>query len=318
MSAYFQRLIAQSGLHIRQSPLEPPSVVDLSVQLEVPSVEPLPSVELIEVHEERLSETLPAPGQAATHTTTASSAASAPPRDSYPTPSPIPPAIRETRRLSDSPAIREAATSIEETVMLASTRQSPTPTPSVAIHPAQATSFAPDTRATRSARPPPEALPADVMQAVMNWIAAGETPPPNKAESSPPVSVSPAALSSSEVKSISPSATPPSRSQAPVEITERVMRTLEERLESPPPPEPEAVSAAPEAAPDTDERAPSMRPPADAPVRVSIGSIHLRVEAPAPEPAPARTVHPPGPARPVSSFRANGFSKLRRHYILPH
>jgi hypothetical protein len=61
-------------------------------------------------------------------------------------------------------------------------------------------------------------------------------------------------------------------------------------------------------------------PSFDGPVRVSIGSIQVRIEAPvSPAPAPPASKRPVTPTRAAApAARAAGFSKLRRHYIIPH
>jgi hypothetical protein len=151
-------------------------------------------------------------------------------------------------------------------------------------------------------------LPAEIMDAVMKWIAAGSAPTTQPVEAARKTDAS-----VSEVSSVSAATNAPSQSavvREPAKIPERVIELVESHFETAPAP----VRPVPPAS-QPSRPAPEFTSPPESPVHVSIGSIQVRIDAPAP--APLRAARAATPA-PTAAPRSRGISQLRRHYIIPH
>ena len=135
----------------------------------------------------------------------------------------------------------------------------------------------------------------------MKWVAAGESPKP-QAKAPPAMPIVPAREPRASPSTPKPSVFeihPPARAITKTEAAPAIAF--------------DPVIAEPRTAPVTN----AARAPADAPPSITIGAIHLRVEAPAP-PAPAapRPSAPPIPATPPN--KSDGWLKLRRYGVLPY
>ena len=296
MSGYFQRLIDQSGLAIPPPPARAisagaaaaPGMTDHSVGPDV-----------VEIHEEHLTESGPS---AASFPLEKPSRASPPAQPARP-PSP-PPREGPVRD-------QEANTVFQETVSFSSGTGTAQPLPP---HESPGETEPKSGAASAQGASQPE-IPPEVLQAVMNWISAG--PEPGHREATPALPSPPM-----EARNAGSSESPPPVIATPVlpssdKIPDRVIEITEELV----PFESLTPAASPSASPPPRIEDPRRASPSfDGPVRVSIGSIQVRIEAPvSPAPAPPaskRPVTPPRAAAPAA--RAAGFSKLRRHYIIPH
>lgn len=310
MSAYFQRLLRQSGVQLSASA---PAVSTLPL----PTLSPLASTaplsgDVVEVHEEQL----PAPSGPA-HPS-APSSATLPFSSSAPQANVAPPAPAQVRPTSSASEVRAEQVVIQktdtvETESISLTRPTPASKPLTVSTPLSASS----TRAGGEVAPTPAAspispeLPAEIMQAVMKWIAAGSapgTPAPAGARESAERKESAAA----PLPATPPAA--PTPREAP-KIPERVIQIVEEHFDDAVP-SPRPAPAAPAAA-SSAPQPPTFVSPPESPIHVSIGSIQVRVDAPAPP--STRVVRPAAPARSAAPApRSNGLSQLRRHYIIPH
>lgn len=305
MSAYFQRLVQQTGLRIQLLATHD-SVASLpaSGSTSVPAFAPPHSVDVTEAYEERIAETSPAR-----------------PVDSRAIPPATIPDTSKTQPIAEQRS-KAPQPSIEQEIVFsppAPARATDTP----AAHVAEPASplLTPEPANSND-------LPAPVLQSVLKWIAAGQTSAPkaNSPETDSPVEdrrepkPTPSSLPPAEFSpSPSPAPTPPAAA-----IPARVIEILEENIVSPPPsPRPaiapsRTVPAPAPPAPAATASAATAQPSANDGVRVSIGAIHLRVETPAP--APVRTARSSEPAARTAPApaRSSGSSRLRRHYILPH
>lgn len=310
MSAYFQRLLRQSGVQLSAS-------APVVSTLPLPTLSPLATTaplagDVVEVHEERL----PAPSSPS-HPSTSSSA-TLPFSSSAPQGNIAPPSPARVRPTSSASEVRAEQIVIQktdtvETESISLTRPAPASKPLTVSTPPSASS----TRAGGEVAPTPAAspispeLPAEIMQAVMKWIAAGSTP-------GAPASANARESAERTEKASAPAPASPAVAPTPREapkIPERVIQIVEEHFDDAAP-SPRPASAAPAVASSGPPPAAFVSPP-ESPVHVSIGSIQVRVEAPAPP--PARVVRPASPARPAAPApRNNGLSQLRRHYIIPH
>jgi hypothetical protein len=152
--------------------------------------------------------------------------------------------------------------------------------------------------------PPPQATAEEIFGAVMNWIAAGKTQPRDAGAVSP--------LPPSASVQQDPPVSPPPELQPVVEqsVPERSIVEVQAVATSASVPAAETGPALAASGPGAALMSGNALP------SITIGTIHLRVEAPpvpspAPHPAiPAGTKAPPSP----SASRL----KLRRHYVLPH
>lgn len=297
MSSYFHRLARHAALQIGAGAVvaDPVGIPARSTGADEISGAP----EIVEVHEEHLAPALP------------TAAASLPP------PSPGRPSA-----LPVAPVPWEAVSPTAESL------------PHLPSQPAAADSSVPALACPVDPpreKPHPllkdEELPHQVVHSVLRWISAGPEsdavlPLPGSAPGNSKASPRPGIPRDGSAAAI-PAAEPddaPSRVIAPAAIPAEPSPDLQPTFSLPPDPRPTAPSILPvpavaAAAPIS----PAVHPLATASehVSVSIGSIHLRVDAPAPAPPPrpaAPVVVPvPAPARPVG-----GFSRLRRHYVLPH
>ena len=301
MNGYFQRLIDQSGLVA--PPSAPPAAAPAAATPDVTGA----GADVVELHDERIA---PAPPSPQAHPPPSAPAPrSASPAAATPEPIPlIPPADRTPENiLPVADFVVTPPPSGEPPV----TRPSAAPTP---VTPVIGDSpFPPEIAQSQ--------LPPEILQAIMKWIAAGPSPSDAPAGASPPPP--PEAFAEASVAPPAPAApfAPPS-TPAPATIPERVIQIVEEHV---------ALDAAPLAPPPAsvpvlahgDERPPPGASRAESPVRVSIGSIQVHVEAPPaaspPAPPAARTVRAAGAVpTPAFSPRSTGLSRLRRYYIIPH
>jgi hypothetical protein len=296
MSAYFERLLEHSGLSVESAAAaQPPAEAIIP-----PAAPAFTQGEFVEIHEERVHETrpsttgfrsaevLPPPVVSITH------AAETPDVAVSMQDAPIPPTV-----------VRETATFVEETVVLASA------TAPAALPPLPASQPKPNVPPPPGTPEPPRApSSAEVLQAVLRWIeAAPNDPPTSPAQVEPAPVGSPPAIAFAQDPA---SDAPPSPS-----IPERIIQIRETPASIEQPPAPAASTAVP-----MPERTPRAESSTESSTHVSIGTIHVRVEAPIPPPAPAapsRVIRSNGTGRTdPNPPRSSGFSKLRRHYILPH
>jgi hypothetical protein len=287
MSAYFQRLINLSGL-VLQQPVPAAHTPKASPHFAAADVHDAVEVQQEHVVEGEVSgaparssnQSLPSvPGQAATPMQSSAS----------------------SRRVH----FGETTPLVEETVVVTSTAASLRPT-SQSQPPTRSLPRSEDS--TISSGPQPE-ISRDVFESVMKWIAAGQARTPNTPTlTTPEPSPSAADIATPEIR--------PSLPSTPAKIPDRVIEISEELvgLESARP------SRAAESPRSADAELPRNGTPAESAVRVSIGSINVRIEAPAPPAQPPVTSkRPVASARTTApAIRAAGFSKLRRHYIIPH
>jgi hypothetical protein len=160
-----------------------------------------------------------------------------------------------------------------------------------------------------------EGIPAEALQEVMRWITAAQPKPGETAtEASAPSPLHQPANPTAPESLLA-------RSQekipvTPPQIPERVIEIVEEHFDSPPAFAPSAKS--PIVAQASNQSLPSsleLEKNREQPIQVSIGSIHVRVDAPVLAPTrPAR----PEPPRTAVPNRSTSATKLRRHYVLPH
>jgi hypothetical protein len=295
MSGYFQRLIDQSGLAIPPPPARAipagtaaaPGMTDYSVGPDV-----------VEIHEEHLTESGPS---AASFPLEKPSRASPPAQPARP-PSP-PPREGPVRD-------QEANTVFQETVSFSSGTGTAQPLP-----PRESPGETQPKSGAASAQgaSQPE-IPPEVLQAVMNWISAG--PEPGHREATPAMPSPP-----TEARNAGSSESPPPVIAAPVLSSEKIADRVIEITEELVPFESLTPAASPSASPPPRIEDPRRASPSsEDPVCVSIGSIQVRIEAPvSPAPAPPARKRPVTPTRAAApAARAAGFSKLRRHYIIPH
>lgn len=199
-----------------------------------------------------------------------------------------------------------------------------------------------DTAPAQPAPPqrPPEQPATAVLQAVMRWIAAGPSadravgllpqPAPTSTASPGEATRATAGLphladpaTTTAAPALSPAAAAHAESRKEEIVPSRVIEigtmasaqplravARQQPAESP-------AARPPRTVPETASRPARPEPP---PVHVSIGAIEVRVEAPpVTAPKPARVVRAPEPARPAApAARPSTFSRLRRHYIIPH
>lgn len=289
MSFYFQRLIQQSALRVQGTDF-------------LPSPTPFnatpagSSLDVVEIHEE----------------------VTAPPPASSPDPLPHSP----MPVLVERPVAKSASAPIPSPVV----RPAPS-LPAVRELPVAAEPLL-------EAAPPPPAVgnpvaddpgrPRDILHSVMAWIAAGPQPPP-----AGPTPARPASLPVSPDSNPVPAATSPAAREivSPTEeIPSRVIREIEEiTAVAPPPSLPPAPQVFAAAAIPIRASLPAADPPhlprpepVPETVNVSIGSIHVRVEAPAPPAVAPRATRAASPPPASAPGRPDGFSRLRRHYLLPH
>ena len=196
---------------------------------------------------------------------------------------------------------------VEETIVLpASNVPSPSGPPPEILREARPASEG----QSRDPAPKNAGLPPDVFQAVMKWIAAGSTPAPDQTAAAKITESAPSTLSAPTALTVPVS--PAAPESVPATIPDRVIQIAEEHIHLEASPTPPAVANA-----EPHRRA---AVPSESPVRVSIGTIQVRIESPAtPAPAPVRPGRPLASARPAGpAVRASGFSQLRRHYLSPH
>lgn len=312
MNGYFQRLISQSGLRVQTALLAPqlPTPVEPSAR---PFGASSAAADIQEVHHERLA----GPDGNAPQIT------GVPTPPSFRQPSPMPrssepdaPAARvetipASENLSPGPS---AEIVLKENVIAIAPRSVPAPSSAGKLPSTSEKSTAvPSSSPRQLEQAVPDGIPPEVMQEVMRWIAAGQpkTGEPSAKTSAPSPAhppASPAAPQSSLAASRENIPT------APTPIPERVIEIVEEHFHSRPTPAPSAKPAT-AAAHRPLPAAPTAEEGQAQPVQVSIGSIHVRVDAPTPAPhRPAR----PEPAQPAPPSRPASSTKLRRHYLLPH
>ena len=312
MNGYFQRLISQSGLRV-QTALLAPQVQTPAEPAARSSSASSAAADIQEVHHERIA----GPGGNAPQLTEVPTSSSFHQPSLMPrTSAPDEPAARvETIPATDpsSPGT-SAGIVIKENVVAIAPRSVPAPSSAGKLPSTpEQSAAAPSSSSRKLEQAVPDGISPEVMQEVMRWIAAGQ---PKTGEPSAKTSAaSPARLPASPaVPQSSPAASRENIPTAPIPIPERVIEIVEEHFPALPTTAPSAKFA-----PAAAHRSLSAAPPAEEstarPVQVSIGSIHVRVDAPTP--APHRPARPePAPlapaARPVSS------TKLRRHYLLPH
>lgn len=145
-----------------------------------------------------------------------------------------------------------------------------------------------------------EITPRKIFDAVINWIAAGETRPRNV--------IAPAEAASSPAVQKSVLASPPA--PAPP-IPERVIM----KSDAIPVPAPDRVVEIGDAL--TRGLPENFHKPDATPPSITIGAIHLRIDPP---PTPSKPARPTTPvrSRPPPPSLSAGWLKLRRHYVLPH
>ena len=308
MSAYFQRLLNQSGVQFppASGPVAP---VQPSALFARPPQGTSIASDLIEVHHEQEARPAPpsSPSRTPPESVPFSSRQPAPQNAELPAPSTPAPSFSPDPQ-HERIVIHETNTRIEETVAVGPF-PFPANLPPLVSAPSETSSPAVVAVANPAAPPPsgPE-LPAEIMQAVMKWIAAGSSsgnqtaqlgrePPSPTAKAPAPSSVAP-----TPARPVAPQ---------PSNIPDRMIHIVEKHFE-----EATALNRSAAAAPFA-QPAPTFVSPPESPVRVSIGSIHVRVDAPAP--APVRFVRPAAPPPPAAPLpRSSGISQLRRHYIIPH
>jgi hypothetical protein len=304
MSAYFQRLIQQSGLRV-QEPLAAPAST-AGVGAPSPAAGLASASDLLEIHEERTVEATPAAP------TPASPRALPPLPVVSATTQPAGPFAANATPPSSAPAeivigqrIEASSTSV---VPVAAPPQTPAPLP-----PAPRSEPAPPVVPPAEKFVPQDGVPAEVMQAIMRWIAAGQsgtaTPPEKPAATEP-------REAAAVVVPTPPASSAENRPTAAPAIPERVIEIVEEHFAPTPPPPALALAASVPPSHPVRPAAPPAFTPAE-PVHVSIGSINVRIEAPPSAPVPIR---PPRaePAPASAPGRTSHFSKLRRYYLLPH
>lgn len=316
MSAYFQRLISQSGLRVQTAPTAIPPQTPVSPS--APAAPESPAVaDIQEMHQERI-----AGGRDDAQPSTEASIS--PSLHDCQTPLQPParyvPAAPVSRDKKKSPAdtpLRGPSTDIvikENVIAIASnspSAHSATHSPST---PAKSTADS-SLSSRQLEQGVQEGIPAEALQEVMRWIAAAQPKPGETAtEASAPSPLRQSANPAAPKSLLAPS--PENIPGTPPQIPERVIEIVEEHFDSPP-------AFAPSAKPPTvaqvsNQSLPSSLGPEEnreQSVQVSIGSIHVRVDAPVPAPSrPAR----PEPARVAMPNRSTSATKLRRHYVLPH
>jgi hypothetical protein len=306
MNSYFQRLIDQSGLAV-QHPLSPiPAIASISPA----PVEPRDfsdANDLVELHEERVANR---PGA---RPLPAISAPPSPPPTPPNTSAPPPAAPEVAFSTPALPGVQETKILFEETVLLPAAA----PPASSILPESISPSSERDCESSEAAQPmlPPQGpseIPAEVLQAVMSWIAAGSATSaiPSNADlpAGPPAQVSPAPEIGAPINKMAPA-----NMAEPDPIPGHLIQIVEERVELDPPQQHQGAATLQSA-----DALGSLSPVPEDPVRISIGTIQVRVEASVPP--PARTPRRADLPRPSTSAadRASAFSKLRRHYIIPH
>lgn len=302
MNGYFQRLIDQSGL-VAPPPAAPPAAAPAAG---IPDASAAAN-DIVELHDERLTS---APSSPQAHPPPSPPAPrSAPPAPAAPEPVPASPPTSRTDE--DILPVADVVVTPPPAADPPVTRLGDEPSPAI---PAVGDLPLPPQIAQSQ-------LPPEILQAIMKWIAAGPSPSEAPAVALPPP---PVAASAGTVVAPPPAATPfaPPAAPPPASIPERVIQIVEEHV---------ALDAAPLAPPRASSpvlaRGEEPPPPGvarpESPVRVSIGSIQVHVEAPPgaslPPPPAARTLRAATSATaPVLPSRSNGLSRLRRYYIIPH
>jgi hypothetical protein len=309
MSDYFQRLIQQSDLQLPAAAAVTPRP-SASPVLSEPPLSATAADDLVEIHDEQVAESQPRaanatpslpvqpqtdPSQAEPVVALARESAPFAAGPVSPATAPAPSATREssTTVIAPSPAM-PGSPSADKPAATESVRVERMPAPAAA-----------------SGQPASAPSQADVMQAVMKWIAAGSAGPGNAEEKrEAPVAEKTISLTEAPV-----SPTPPAQPKpAPEKIPDRVIQLVEAKVS--PTREPAPVVAVRPVAPPPARTAASAP---EAPVRVSIGSIQVNVEAPAPAPKPVRGARTAESNRPAPrTSRSSTASQLRRHYIIPH
>jgi hypothetical protein len=145
------------------------------------------------------------------------------------------------------------------------------------------------------------ASPEEIIGSVMKWVAAGESSQP-EAKAPPAIPIVPAR---------EPRASPPRTTTSVFELQPPARPIM--KTEVAPAIAFDPVIAEPKTAPVAN----SPRAPADPPPSITIGAIHLRVEAPAP-PAPAAPRPSAPPIPPAPPNKSDGWLKLRRYGVLPY
>jgi hypothetical protein len=322
MSAYFERLVSQSGLRVQ--PSAPPSAqTEKAAASEAGRRSSEPTLESagadqMEIHEEWLHDA-PSP---------ASSRARPPGTTSRPStreaevlaekdrtiPLPYPDRRRVVEYESTAPpqAMEPprtlAAPSAPETGFVS------VPGKSMAVRPLGVRSGdgdepSPGGRSPDAPAEPAliEGVPAELLRVVMGWVAAGPTPvsppphPPARREARRTTDFPDATVAEATEPAASSLHSPA------VAVPERVITMVEEHRE-----DPATLSAPPSAA----VAGSTLEPQGAGPVSVSIGSIHVRVDSPAPAAARVQSARSPPPVIPKT--QDSWSSKLRRHYLLPH
>ncbi len=321
MNFYFSQLLAMTGVKVG-SPTAQPQATALTLPgaSATPAPEPAPEiVEVIEVDESK--EAVPAsaiqPPSGIISTTIIEEVS--PPRPSQVTPSALDPLFPQ-----ESPAPGSAA---EKQFPPGHTGGTQFPKPRTLIEPRTETE--PPSRALRAAsiEVAPEQQSAgdaaqgeeavkftreEVLGVVMKWIASVETPRDAVGAVGQPMEAAHVSIEE-KCPATQPGPTAAGPSAPPSRAIELESTTAEARLPGPQRYDPLDVPSRSvrSSADDMQAHFPS----------VSIGAIHLRIEAPvapAAAPPPARATPSPTPARPRASTHSAGLLKLRRHYLLPH
>lgn len=313
MTDYLQSLVQQSGLPIA-APLSPPAATP-KPKAGIDHIAVAAGGDLLEIQEYTSTDEHP--------TALAADSGVAPPS---PTPAPapvlgtpLPAASADPGPEFGSPTRNRDAreTTVEERITIADGAPPPSRPPR------EPTSSDRSTDTDVSENPPSlpaesrrdAAPPNDLMQAVMKWIAAGPAPTIADAMIGPTIRKPSEAPAPAETQ---PAAREPEVEAPPTASVPARVIEIEDSTPPPPPAERPALPSRPASPPPPPA---ASRPPERAGgVQVSIGSLHIRVEAP---PSPAgkttRTTRPAEPARSAApAARPTGLSKLRRHYILPH
>lgn len=309
MSDYFQRLVQQSDLRLQATPpaMRAPSAAAPSAG---PNVTAASSDDLVEIHEEQVTEAPPRREESIAPASSTMMPARVETVEAIgPAPAQTSAHLASVTPLNPNPP--QAATESLVTNVPTSPDTRPQPTPSgetsesIVLERTAAPVPAP-------AKPIAQPSQAEVMQAVMKWIAAGSALP-GPAEEKRVAPASPKTLTPPPEPVATP-ALPASPPPAREKIPERVIKLVEAH-----------VMPAREATPTVAARPITSVPirasaaAAEAPVRVSIGSIQVNVAAPAPAAKPQRPARTAEPNRPASRIgRSSTTSQLRRHYIIPH
>jgi hypothetical protein len=278
MSDYFDGLMRSSGLPLGHAPVigpllrgaAPMTAIDVEVPADAPMLDP-PDVTARATQQMFGASLVPSASPVPSAAARVSTAASA----------------NTARNMPPSAAPTSAST--EPAPKFDEARTAPAYAPS-------ASAFAPSIADSATA---PMMARERILQAAMRWVAAEPAQPPTEAVAAPDI----APAVSVEKSPAEPPALVPIVSRPDPSLSPPARNTTARWVEPPPVPPPATQEARP---PSRAVAAPMPRetpPTREEPIQVSIGSIHLQVEAPAP-PALRTTPVPRAPAVPPTTPRS--------------